>query len=112
MGSWAFASSHLPSVVVDELDVLGAGVRPAEADPELVVDPDRVVAGSVALELLESVPRWESEVLETFGRVQLSKLALGHPLDVRPQAGDPMASPDLLRGRVREGLDHRLDSNA
>jgi len=71
-----------------------------------------MVAGSVSLELLESVPGWESEVLEALGRVELSKLALSHPLDIGSQAGYSPASPDLLRGGVREGLDHGLDSNA
>jgi hypothetical protein len=48
------------------------------------------------VELLESVPGWEPEVFEAFGRVALSKLAVSHPLDVGPHAGDSFASPDLL----------------
>jgi hypothetical protein len=41
-----------PSGVVDDLDVDGSGVRPGEADTVLIVDPDRVLAFSVADELL------------------------------------------------------------
>lgn len=36
------------SVVIDDLDVDGPGVGPGEADRPLLVDPDAVLAGSVA----------------------------------------------------------------
>ena len=92
-----------------DFDVLRSCPRRAEADPELVVS------------------RRESKVLEAFGCVELSKLALSDPLDVGSHAGDSLASPDLpaeagelldfadgevFPPGVREGLDHDLDSKA
>jgi hypothetical protein len=41
-------------MIVDDLDVFGTGIGPAEADPVLIVDPDRRLPGSIALQLLEA----------------------------------------------------------
>jgi hypothetical protein len=38
------------SVVVHDFDIFGAAGRPAEAHPELIVDPDAVLPGAVTLE--------------------------------------------------------------
>lgn len=40
-------------MVVDDFDVLGPGLRPPEADPVMIVDPDRMLPDAVTLELLE-----------------------------------------------------------
>src|SRR5690606_8044658 len=58
-GSWLS-----PSVVVDELDVFGVAVRPAEAEAELVVDADRMLAGPVALQRLEPVGRRNAQIVQ------------------------------------------------
>jgi len=39
-------------VVVSDLYFLGAGVGPAEAHPELIVNPDRMLAGAIAFQRL------------------------------------------------------------
>jgi len=44
------------SVVVNDLNVLGAGGCPPEADSPLPVDADAVRVDAIAAELLESVP--------------------------------------------------------
>src|SRR4029077_11475337 len=44
-----------PSMVVNDLDILGAARRPAAADPELIVHPDAVLPGAVPLEPLEPI---------------------------------------------------------
>src|SRR5271167_4589590 len=47
-------------VIVDELHVPGAAGAPGEADPPLVVDPDAVLAGAAAGQLLHPVAGWNS----------------------------------------------------
>jgi hypothetical protein len=42
-------------VVVDDLDVFRSGRGPAEADPPWLVDPDAVLHGPVAVQLLQPV---------------------------------------------------------
>jgi hypothetical protein len=44
------------SVVVRDLDIVSTVVGPDEADPVLVVDPDRVLPGMIADQLLQAVP--------------------------------------------------------
>lgn len=65
-------SPFSPSVIVDDLDVLGSGGRPFEADAPLPVDTDAVGAGPVALELLQPITWRDSEIVE---RVKDQKLA-------------------------------------
>jgi hypothetical protein len=70
-------------VVVDDLHVLGARVGPSEADSPLLVDPNAVRAGAVALELLESVPGWYTQIVEGLCGIedeQLSERGTLHPL--------------------------------
>jgi hypothetical protein len=43
-------------VVVDNLDILNSCRSPTTADPVLVVDPNRVLTGSIALQFLEPTP--------------------------------------------------------
>ena len=44
-------------MVVDYLDVLRSSLRPAEADPVLVVDSDRMLPSSISLQLLQPQAR-------------------------------------------------------
>src|SRR5690625_7730874 len=52
------------SVVVNDLHLLRSGVRPHEADPPLVVDPDAVLSGPVTLERFEPITGWGAEVVK------------------------------------------------
>ena len=42
-------------MIIDDLDKLGAAVTPDEADAPPVIDPDAVLATTVALEYLEAI---------------------------------------------------------
>jgi len=64
-------------VIVDDLDVVGVPVLPAEADPPLIVDANAVLTGAVTLELLQSVARRDAEIVELLGRVYGDKLLRG-----------------------------------
>jgi hypothetical protein len=45
------------TVIVDDLNLIRTGIRPSEADAVLLFDPDAVLTGSVASELLKSIAR-------------------------------------------------------
>jgi len=45
-------------MIIDDFDILGAGVRPTKADPELVIDPDRMLTFPICLERMQTVGRW------------------------------------------------------
>lgn len=57
------------SVVIDDFDVFGPGLGPAKADTVLVVDPDRVLSGSIAPQFLEAQAR-KRQGLQGHGGVQ------------------------------------------
>ena len=57
-------------MVVHDFHVLGARVRPAEADPVLVIDPNRVLPGAVPAQFLEA-EAGERQRVEGDGCVQL-----------------------------------------
>jgi hypothetical protein len=44
-------------MIVNDFHVVGISVLPMKADPPLIVDPNAVLAVSVAAELLQSVSR-------------------------------------------------------
>lgn len=69
--------------VVDDLDDLGAGVSPYEADPPLLVDADAVLAGSIASQCFEPVVGRDPQVIEGLGGIQQDKLPQGGPFDPR-----------------------------
>ena len=52
-------------MIVDDLDVRGAGRRPAKADAELVVDANAVLASAISLEGFEPIPRWHAHIVIT-----------------------------------------------
>jgi hypothetical protein len=64
-------------VIVGDFDVFGSGIRPSEADSVLVIDAHAVLPGSIALQLLELVPRRAPEVLEAGRRMQPHELSPG-----------------------------------
>jgi hypothetical protein len=49
-------------VIVHDLDILSAGCGPAEADAKLIVDPDAVSTGAIALQGLKAVARRDTKV--------------------------------------------------
>jgi len=86
----------VPSVVVDDLYVLGAGRRPVEADAPLVVDPDAVSTSPVTAKLLQPVTRRDPKIIERPGSVEDEQLPMCCPVDFDPERTGPSAMPDSL----------------
>jgi hypothetical protein len=78
----------VPSVIVDYLDLLRAGVGPGEADAVLIVDPDAMLTGSIPGQRLETVARWNPERLEGNRRIETVDLPAGDRPELRG-AGSP-----------------------
>lgn len=75
-------------MVVDDLYIRGCAGGLAEADPELIVYPDAVLARSVAAQGLEPIPGRDPQVIEPASLVEHGKLARCNRLDVG-QPGNP-----------------------
>jgi hypothetical protein len=65
-------------MIVDDFDVLSAGIGPPETYPELIVDPDAVLSLPIAFKGFQTIPGWNAKVLQPHRDFQLAKLAAGH----------------------------------
>jgi hypothetical protein len=61
-------------MVIDDLDVLGRIIRPFEANPELIVSPDRILSRPVARQGFKAVTRRSHQVSQPFRRCDRFKL--------------------------------------
>lgn len=64
-------------MVINDFDIQRITVLPTEANAELVVDADAVLACTVALERFQSVAGRHAQKVECGGGVQLCELAPG-----------------------------------
>ena len=73
-------------MVVDEFYVRGIRAGPAETDPPLVVDPNAVLPGAIAFELLQPVAGRHAEVIERFGGIQGDEFPEHRPSEIGRKA--------------------------
>jgi hypothetical protein len=98
-------------VVVHDLHIFSVGARPAKADAKLVVDADAPLTRTIALQLLEPVPRWRTQIVDATRQVELLQLAQGRALDVR-ESRHPMQPEQRLGVHAMERDDrHTRNSN-
>jgi hypothetical protein len=62
------------SVVVDDLDFVGMALLPTETDTILLVDPNAVLAPTIAAQSFESVARLDRQMLKISNPVDLIQL--------------------------------------
>jgi hypothetical protein len=74
------------SVVIDDLDVFGAALRPDETDTPSLVYTDAVLAPAIALQGFETVVRRYSKVFEAGCAIEHRQLSNGHRLDFHESA--------------------------
>ena len=63
-------------------DVFGIASGPAKADAELIVHPQAPLAGTIALQLLETARRRRAQIVDAACEVELLQLAQRWTLDV------------------------------
>src|SRR5262249_5248950 len=76
------AIAQVPSMIVDDLDIVGVAVAPAEADAPLVIDPNAVLPFAISGQPLQPISRRRPQVLEIASIVKLHQLAISRPYDV------------------------------
>jgi hypothetical protein len=77
----SFASLQ-SSVIVNNLNVQGLVIGPAEADAPLLVDPDAHLSGTVTFQPFEPVARRVPQVIHGPGGIELAQLPQGPILDL------------------------------
>jgi hypothetical protein len=65
-------------MIIDDLDVLSAGICPSETHPKLIVDPDAVLSFPFAFKSFQSIPGRDAKVFQSPRDFQLSKLTSSH----------------------------------
>ena len=86
---------------------------PAETDPPLVVDPDAVLVRACALQLLESIAGWNSQVVQLLRCIENQELPIRTVLHLGRQLSTSLPIPHTFRVGIPEALDHVwLNSNA
>src|SRR5690349_12605153 len=63
-----------PSVIVNDLDVIGVPVFPSKTNAPLIVDADAVLAGAIARQLLRSIPGESMQVVQGCRGIQDQEL--------------------------------------
>jgi hypothetical protein len=83
-------------VIVDDFDIGRTSSRPNEANTPLLVDPDAVLADSIASQGFEMVVRRHGEVTQYAGVVQNSQFSQSRSLNVLRQSVTKLAVPETL----------------
>ena len=77
-------------MIVDDLNLIRFAVGPDEANPPLVIDPHAVLTGSISLERLQAIARWDAKVLQPPSRVKVQQFAPTYTLDGLKPPGAPI----------------------
>jgi len=94
------------SVIVNDLRLLRPSVDPYKTYSPLVIDPDAVLSGSVALGQLEPVPRRYAKVLQELRGAKLAKSTRSHPMDPGFDRWHWVTARQSFGVRVTERSDH------
>jgi len=92
-------------VVIDDFDIAGPAIHPAEKDAELVIDTHAPLPGTITRKLLQSVCRRGTHVFDTLRQVELLEPAQGGTFNVGETPHAPKSEQGLGIG-ILERLDY------
>jgi len=93
-------------VVIYDLCVLDAAVRPNETDAVFVIDANGVLAFAVTLQRFQPVARRNPKIVQFLCDVELLEFTQGDLLDVGRQVRRFFAPVDFFRGFAPKGKNH------
>jgi len=93
-------------MIVRDLDVFGACVRPTEAHAELIVHTDAMLSRSITPQGLQPIAGGHPQIIQPIRDLQLPELASRNGGDVR-EPSDPLALRNSLRVGALKRPDHR-----
>jgi hypothetical protein len=97
-------------MVVDNFDLLHTSRRPTKTDAVLVVHADAVLTFPAAFECLKAITRWDAQVAETAGDLELTQLA-SRDRFYAPETLNALAVGKGFRIGATERQYHRTYSN-
>jgi hypothetical protein len=94
-------------MIIDDFDILSAGIDPPETHPEPIVDPDTVLSFPVAFKSFQSISGRDAKILQPARDLQLPKFAASYHRKIG-KTFCRIALGQGLRIGAPEGLDHGL----
>lgn len=79
---------------------------PDEANTKLIIHPDRILPCPVAFQSFQPVARRRSQIVERFGRVQITQLSTGNLHKISRKSFPRLAVESCFRRGVFEGPYH------
>lgn len=94
-------------MVVYNLDIESVTSIPTKADAPLLINPNAVLAGTVAGKCFKAVRGRDSKVSKIAGVIEHGELVEGTLLNVAGQLPRPLLVPYPLRFHIGKTLDHQ-----
>ena len=94
-------------MVVDDPDIVRVSRSPAKTDPPLRIDPNTVLASSIALELFQAITGRQPQVVEDRRCIKHAELTERDFLNVGAQLPHWSPLEKTLGVAVPEALEHR-----
>ncbi len=105
-GGTAAVSCSIPSMIVNNFNILWPLVGPDKTDTPLIVHPNAPLTGSVAGEFFKPVARRRTKVLDAVSSVKLRELAHQYSSYLHPFRWARFRFEKYSRSSIRKGLDH------
>jgi hypothetical protein len=83
-------------MIVNDLDLLSPAFAPTKAHPPLIIDSNAELPSSITLERFQPIARWNTQVVQHSGDLQLPQLATRCTGEIR-KPSDSIASGQGLR---------------
>lgn len=93
-------------MIVHHLDVIRVTRAPYEADAPLVVDADAVLLVSIPAEPFETIPGWNSKVVEAASSIDHPEFPQSRALEIRGPSPDRVSIEESLGVSVAKTPNH------
>jgi len=93
-------------MIIGQFHIERVTVLKPKTDPPLIVDRNGKLTFSIPTQFVESIARWDSEIFQSSSEVDELESSHGSSLDIGRKLSRFPRFEQLLRGPVRERLNH------
>ena len=65
-------------MIISDFDVFCESIRPAKADPPLIIDANAILTGTIAFEGLKVIAGWNVQILKAISDFELPEFSPGN----------------------------------
>jgi len=92
-------------MIIEQFHIVCVAIMPAETQPVLIVNPNRMLSHPIPRQCFKAIPRWDAKRLQRRCRIKDDKLSAHLAFKVPPSC-DGTVPIQVLRVLIGEGLDH------